>query len=511
MKYRIRIVALLAGVGLCAVAYGQFRDIGYEIGVGGGVSMESHGWESNALFSDTKAYHRGAHFRLSLARPVSDRFQAELGFAYSELRARDVYTTVAPLDFRIKFSPVYSRKVVPYVFAGLGWLYYRYLDRPEHVDSDSISKAWIMFVPMGGGAQIRLDEHFWLEGTGTFHYTRSRDLTPEAVDKWERDSYWTALLGLRFSGGARNKDTDGDGLLNKEEKRLGTNPKNPDTDGDGLNDGEEHLTYLTNPLVADTDGDGLSDGAEVKTHNTDPLKPDTDGDGLTDGSEVNTHLTSPSAADTDGDGLSDGAEVIQYLTDPLKADTDGDSLIDGAEVTQYLTDPLKADTDGDGLSDGAEVAQYHTDPLKADTDGGSVNDNIEVERGSNPLDPADDVPQIEEVIHKPIVLPAILFESDKAVIKPESEAVLIQAYNTLMENAEIEVEIGGHTDAIGSDAANDRLSQRRADSVRQWLVNKGVAPNRLRSVGYGESRPIATNETEEGRALNRRIEFTRTK
>jgi hypothetical protein len=81
-------------------------------------------------------------------------------------------------------------------------------------------------------------------------------------------------------------DTDGDGLTDDEEARLGTNPLNPDTDGDGLTDYEEAMTYGTDPLNPDTDGDGLTDYEEVVSYGSDPLNPDTDGDGYSDGEEV---------------------------------------------------------------------------------------------------------------------------------------------------------------------------------------------------------------------------------
>ena len=140
-----------------------------------------------------------------------------------------------------------------------------------------------------------------------------------------------------------DKDSDGDGLTDSQERELGTDPLNPDTDGDGLTDGEEVKKYNTDPLNPDTDGDGLKDGEEVKQYKTDPLNPDTDGDGLTDGAEVNVHKTDPLNPDTDGDGLTDGDEVNKYGTDPLNKNTDGDCMDDGVEVLEMKTNPLAAD------------------------------------------------------------------------------------------------------------------------------------------------------------------------
>ncbi len=101
----------------------------------------------------------------------------------------------------------------------------------------------------------------------------------------------------------------------------------------------------------------------------------------------------------------------------------------------------------------------------------------------------------------------IFFDFDKDVLKDESIPELRKLIGLLGEFPSIRVEIGAHTDAEGSDSYNVDLSQRRARSVVDYLVANGIAPQRLVSKGYGETSPIATNETEEGRAMNRRVEF----
>ncbi|HPJ57921.1 MAG TPA: OmpA family protein, partial [Kiritimatiellia bacterium] len=93
--------------------------------------------------------------------------------------------------------------------------------------------------------------------------------------------------------GAGDVDSDGDGLFDKDEAALGTDPYNPDTDGDGLSDGDEVFKFKTDPLNPDSDFDGLSDGAEVLVHSTDALNPDTDAGGVTDGHEVIEDGTDP--------------------------------------------------------------------------------------------------------------------------------------------------------------------------------------------------------------------------
>ena len=196
----------------------------------------------------------------------------------------------------------------------------------------------------------------------------------------------------------RDDDTDGGTVGDGDEVANGTDPLDPsddlppvDTDGDGLFDDDETDIWGTDPANPDTDGDGLSDGDEVLVFGTDPLAEDTDGDDLSDGEEVDDFGTDPLDDDTDDDDLSDGDEVLTVGTDPRNRDTDDDGLSDGEEVDDTNTDPLDDDTDDDLLLDGEEVDTFGTDPLDDDTDGGSVPDGEEVFRGTDPLDPGDDL------------------------------------------------------------------------------------------------------------------------
>jgi outer membrane protein OmpA-like peptidoglycan-associated protein len=102
----------------------------------------------------------------------------------------------------------------------------------------------------------------------------------------------------------------------------------------------------------------------------------------------------------------------------------------------------------------------------------------------------------------------LFFATNKTVILPQSEQAMSDLATFLLENQTVKIHIVGHTDAVGTDEANQILSEGRANSVRQNLIHRGVAPERMTAEGKGEKEPVADNDTDEGRQLNRRVEFT---
>jgi OOP family OmpA-OmpF porin len=119
----------------------------------------------------------------------------------------------------------------------------------------------------------------------------------------------------------------------------------------------------------------------------------------------------------------------------------------------------------------------------------------------------------EVVVEKPVksdkkwVLVGVNFDYNSTKLSSEAYPVLFHAVQVLLQNPDMRVEIQGHTDNIGSDKANMKLSEKRAQTVKNYLVARGVDGTRLKVVGLGESQPIADNKTAAGRAMNRRIEF----
>ncbi|MDT8322611.1 MAG: OmpA family protein [Bacteroidota bacterium] len=361
-------------------------------------------------------------------------------------------------------------------------------------------------------------------------------------------------------------DTDEDQLSDADEVLLyNTDPLKPDTDDDMLSDYEEVILYTTNPRNPDTDYDGLDDYAEVKVYETDPLRPDTDDDGIFDFNEVVTYRTNPREEDTDGDILLDYDEIAYYGTNPLSPDTDGDSVGDASEVFGTRTNPLDGDTASvlprpvhrptaqPGQPYYAELIE--TRPLP----GGGVSYLIApvvTRRQSRQSADIDSIvaalprldstfarragesnaeayaryrrrsvqhvqPPAEEAgTRKPLRLDSlqlrqgdllafsdITFEFDRDELREEYAPILREAVRLFEIYPSMVVEIRGHTDTDGEEWYNQRLSERRAASVKAFLVTHGVDEERLRAVGYGEREPIAASDTEDGRARNRRVEM----
>lgn len=124
--------------------------------------------------------------------------------------------------------------------------------------------------------------------------------------------------------------------------------------------------------------------------------------------------------------------------------------------------------------------------------------------------PAKDTTKVTEPVETPrtiVALNNIFFDFNKATLRQESVTELNNLVKLMKDNPKLNIEIAGHTDNVGPDDVNARLSQERANAVRRYLLDKGIASRRLRAKGYGASQPVATNETEEGRQQNRRTEF----
>ena len=224
--------------------------------------------------------------------------------------------------------------------------------------------------------------------------------------------------------------------------------------------------------------------------------------------------------DSDGDGVPDHLDECPNTPKGVKVDDRGCPLdTDGDGVPDYLDECPNTpkgvevdekgcpfDTDGDGVPDyldecpgtpkGAKVDERGC-PL--DTDGDGVPDY---------LDECPGTPKGAKVDERGCwVISEALFDYNKYQIKAEFYPHLDEIMTVLQENPTMVIEIQGHTDNVGSTQYNRRLSENRAKSVKNYLINKGINDQRLIAVGFGFSRPKTTNRTEEGKALNRRVEL----
>ena len=121
--------------------------------------------------------------------------------------------------------------------------------------------------------------------------------------------------------------------------------------------------------------------------------------------------------------------------------------------------------------------------------------------------PAAYVAPVTVATPQKLVLEGVNFDFDKASLRQEDIGSLDNDVATLKSWGDVDIEVAGHTDSMGSDAYNMKLSQQRADAVRNFLISRGVAADRLTAKGYGESQPVADNATDEGRFKNRRVEL----
>jgi OOP family OmpA-OmpF porin len=176
-----------------------------------------------------------------------------------------------------------------------------------------------------------------------------------------------------------------------------------------------------------------------------------------------------------------------------------------------------ADSDSDGVIDGADRCPGTPPGLTVGADGCPAGSNLGTDQDADSVpDGADACPDTKSglmvdmngcAVEQTMSLKNIYFSNDTAELTDESRRTLDSVAATIKGQPNLRVEIGGHTDSIGSAAYNLMLAQQRAEAVRQYLISKGVESNRLTAQGYGEFRPNGSNEKPDERASNRRVEF----
>jgi len=253
------------------------------------------------------------------------------------------------------------------------------------------------------------------------------------------------------------------------------------------------------PAPGDRDGDGLADPDDRC-----PDEPE-DRDGFEDADGC------PEDQDSDGDGLRDSGDACPIEPEDRDGYLDEDGCPEPDDDLDRISDiddrcPREPeDRDGHDDADGCPDADNDADGISDALDRCPNEPGIQEEQGCPRVYQDVEVTSEGIVIHQ-----QIYFETDRAVIRAVSFPILDTVAQVMRDFPDVTIEVQGHTDSRGDDAHNLRLSQDRAESVRVYLVNQGVAAERLTAHGYGETLPIESNATPDGRAVNRRVEFHRT-
>lgn len=219
------------------------------------------------------------------------------------------------------------------------------------------------------------------------------------------------------------------------------------------------------------------------------------------GKVLDSNSNIPLGADIVFERLSDGTIVARTKSDPITGEYEvslpiGEEYLYRALIEGYL--PISVAIDLRKLLDDKAVSIPESGIEISDLMAG--NDSFE-----------GNIYPVKAIKGNKAAVRHIFFDFDKAVLKQKSFRELDRIAKFLLDNPTIEIEVSGHTDSIGDDAYNQKLSEKRAQAVRQYLIEKGVSENRLTAVGYGEVYPISNNMFSFGRELNRRVELMITK
>lgn len=316
------------------------------------------------------------------------------------------------------------------------------------------------------------------------------------------------LAGVRLHTPAE-LDRDGDGLPDKEDG-CPDDPEDKDEweDEDGCPD-------------LDNDEDGVldvNDGAPNDPEDKDDFEdsdgvpdPDNDEDGIADSDDQCPNDAGPQDnkgcpdQDRDGDGIADRLDACPDQPEDKDEFEDDNGCPD-------------SDNDQDGLPDDMDRCPNDPGPTEnagcpdLDRDGDTVVDRVDNcpdEPGSPDFNGCKEPQMVRLTADRIEILEKVFFDSGLATIQERSYGLLDSVASVLNAHPEIaRIRVEGHTDDRGSAGYNKDLSQRRAEAVRQYLLGREVATERLEAVGYGEERPVASNATSRGRATNRRVEFT---
>ncbi|MFN7145345.1 MAG: OmpA family protein, partial [Myxococcota bacterium] len=261
------------------------------------------------------------------------------------------------------------------------------------------------------------------------------------------------------------------------------------------------------PNARDSDGDKTADGNDKCPKDAEDLDGYQDDDGCPE-------------LDNDADGREDGVDKCPddpedddgYMDNDGCPDTDNDkdNVADTLDRCPDQAETINGHADDDGCPDDKPVEDSDADGFKDDVDRCPYDaedlNQFEDEDGC----PDDRLKNARVVVTKESIKikEVIFFDTGKASIQSRSFSLLDELATVIAEHPELKkIRVEGHTDAEGAELANLKLSQARAESVAAYLKSKGIDGSRLDAAGFGEMRPIASNDSDEGRAQNRRVEF----
>ena len=326
--------------------------------------------------------------------------------------------------------------------------------------------------------------------------------------------------GIVFEPAIRDRDGDGlnddidtcpDDPEDKDEYEDTDGCPDEDNDSDGIVDAIDQCPDIPEDKNGFEDDDGCPEG-----------KRDRDGDGIVD--MIDKCPNDPEDKDgfEDADGCPDPDNDRDGILDNVDKCPNDPEDLDGFEDEDGCPDP---DNDKDGVLDAVDKCPLQPEDIDnfEDADGCPDPDNdqdrIADAQDQCPNQPEDyDGDQDQDGcpdIYKNIIVrddrielkQTVYFATGRDTILSKSYPLLNEVALALRDNPTFTVSIEGHTDSQGAANVNQTLSQKRAEAVRRYLIDQGIAPTRLQAVGYGEDRPIEDNRTAEGRAANRRVEF----
>ena len=324
---------------------------------------------------------------------------------------------------------------------------------------------------------------------------------------------------------------DGEDMLPKEEE-----PDMSDKDGDGIKNELDLCPDLPGSKslngCPDSDGDGIADFQDKCPNDVGAKElqgcPDSDADGIADiddncpneaGIASNSGCPDP---DSDGDGIPDSKDACPEIAGDTESgcpndDNDDDGVPNSIDRCPDAKGTAATngcpDSDGDGVADPDDNCPKVAGPKVyngcPDSDGDGLDDSIDKCPYSAGTVAANGCPEIakEDKETLDIAMRAVQFDTGKNSLKSESYQILKQIANILKRYPDYNLSIAGHTDNVGNPSANQTLSERRAKACHDYLASQGVLITRMSFAGYGESRPIADNNTLNGKRLNRRVEF----